>query len=188
MIRQLIKANRTVLNIIRITVQCCIGFYSVTDILRDRPARLDRPESGTIRKALVRSSSFEYFIGVSSQALNTKNLSYTLILVRTACRCASHPLFRQSCLQEMRELYISCLGDGLGSLKKGLGMTACTLLRRICSLNQSESENFPYKPSSYSVSPNNEPKKTGARSEKKPTSASMFVYDLSYRSSAQYYN
>jgi hypothetical protein len=31
----------------------------------------------------------------------------------------------------MRELYISYLEDDLGSLKKGLGGSACTLLRRI---------------------------------------------------------
>ncbi len=162
MMRQLIKANRTVLNIIKITVQCSMRFYSVTDILKDRPARLDRPESGTIRQASVRSStaiffdsSFKFLIGVQSnyQALSTKIYLYSLYSCEDGLEVRKPPSFPPN-RSPKNVGTINLMFRGWFEVpQRVVGRSACTLLRRICSLNQSESENFPYKPSSYSVLP-----------------------------------
>jgi len=82
-----------------------------------RPSRLDLPMSGTIEYTFVRSStakcfkffdlSFEYFVRVQ----NPKTL------ISNSCRCACRPLFLQTGLQNMLDLYILCLEGGLVSHK-----------------------------------------------------------------------
>jgi hypothetical protein len=84
-----------------------------------RPSRLDLPKSGTIEFAFVRSStatcfkffdlSFEYFVGVQSpKPLDTK----VLYLILADAHCASRPLFLQTGLQNMLEIYILCFKGG----------------------------------------------------------------------------
>jgi hypothetical protein len=94
-----------------------------------RPSRLDLLKSGTTEYAFVRSStatcfkffdlSFEYFVGVQiPKPLETKVLS------PNSCRCPSCPLFLQTGLQNMLDLYILCLEGGLVSPKPAR-KTAC---------------------------------------------------------------
>jgi hypothetical protein len=93
-----------------------VGYYSVTDILRDCTARLDRPESGTIRKALVRSSTVVFFYSSLNILLEFKvdkhkNLSYPLILRRRLV-CA------QTGLQKCGNYKFQVYGMVWGRLKK----------------------------------------------------------------------
>ncbi len=67
--------------------------------------------------------------------------------------CASRPLFRQTGLQKMWELCISCLEGGLKS-PKWAQKTACTLPWRIFSSNKSGPANR--KKSFYTSRPKNE--------------------------------
>jgi hypothetical protein len=82
---------------------------------------------------LIFNLSFEYFVGVQSPMLF--NLSYLLILGKTAYWCESCPLFRQTGLQKMQELYILCLEGVLVSAKRAW-KTACAALWRIVSSNK----------------------------------------------------
>ncbi len=71
-----------------------------------------------------------------SDPLKTKTPPILLLLRQTGCVCAQCPLFQQTGLQKLRELYIFCLEGGLVSHKRARN-TGCAAVWRIFSSNKS---------------------------------------------------